>query len=123
MSEYDSLSDKVINKRVAKALGYIPKNVYQNDVAVRIGGMNRDFCNNINDAWPICFEFGISLINIGATTAWLTCDDVRFETVCMSPDGNDNGVSCFDAKNSNHSTNPIRSAMITFLKMKDELDK
>lgn len=31
MSELNRLSDKIINQRVAKALGFMPKNVYQKE--------------------------------------------------------------------------------------------
>ncbi len=79
-----------------------------------------DYCGDIKNAWPVIFEFGISLINIGSTTMYLACDSVRFENICMSPDGNDNGVTCFDADSSTHHVNPLRAAMITFL-MKREL--
>ena len=45
MLELNKLSDKIINQRVAKALGFMPKNVYQNKVAVKCNGINYDYCN------------------------------------------------------------------------------
>lgn len=56
-----------------------------------------DYCNNPSDAWPIIFEHEISLVVV-EDGVWVA----RFGSV-------------FD-----ESSNPLRSAMIVYLMMKDE---
>ena len=80
------------------------------------------FCQSPKDAWKIVLDNGISIINIGGTTCWMACSDVNFETICMSPDGNDGGISAFDANYSVHHVNPLRAAMIVFLMLSDKLE-
>lgn len=115
---YDEMSDFEINKAVAARHGIDLSGITEEmshwyDVP--------DYCNDPADAWPIIESNGISLINLRSGTinsVWLACYRVRFETICMSPDGSDNGVSCMDADFETYHTNPLRCAMICFLKMK-----
>ena len=79
-----------------------------------------DACNNHNDMWPIIVDNGISTINLKGTTQWFACSQVEFETICMSPDGSDNGISAFYTKYEYHNTNPLRAAAIVFLMMQEE---
>ncbi len=129
---YEQVSDFELNKAVARALGHelSAVKVDENDssmISIKsiwcTGSYNPipipAYCNNPLDAWPIMTDNGISTINISGTTQWFACVDVRFETICMSPDGSDNGVSCFDARLNAYHTNPLRAAMIVFLMMKD----
>lgn len=81
---------------------------------------NKEFSiNNPADMWPITFASNISVINIKNTTQWFACSDVEFESICMSPDGNDSGISSMYAKNEYYCTNPLRAAAIVFLKMQE----
>lgn len=118
MSKYEKMSDFEINKLTAicSGLDYL---VSACGRFLSVESKIFDPCNNPNDAWPIIGGCGISTISLEGTMAWFACSDVKFETVCMSPDGSDNGVSCMDAKNESYHTNPLRAAMIVFLMMKD----
>jgi len=71
--------------------------------------------NNPSHVWPIMVENKISLISL--KNNWLACVEACFETACLSPDGSDNGVSCFMASMEVFDVNPLRAAMIVFLKM------
>lgn len=128
MSKYDEMSDFDINMAVAE---HLPVIIHENQSASLkvsspgvlcddiINQYELNFCSNPKDAWTIMLECGISIINLKDTTAWFACSEVEFETVCMSPDGNDSGVSCMTARNESYHTNPLRAAMIVFLMMKD----
>lgn len=74
-----------------------------------IGFCTADFLRLWGLTGPIMVSRHISLVNIGGTTQWFACNDVSFETICMSPDGTDNGVSCFFARHEAYSTSPLRA--------------
>ncbi len=129
---YKEMSDFEINKAVAIKLGYdcpsqkpFPHTGGNGVHRHRKGNPMRDcrdvnYCNSWDDAGDI-IESGISIINIKGSTQWFACVDVEFDTICMSPDGSDNGVSCFNARLEEYSTNPLRAAMIVFLMMEDNI--
>lgn len=73
--------------------------------------------NNWADIGPLIDDHSISLININESGNLFACSNVEFDTICMSPDGNDNGVSCFNAKNESYCKNQKRAAAICYLKM------
>ena len=102
MKNYEAMSDVEINTLVYRASGGFSKAL-------------PDYCKDDRLSFKIILDNNISIINISGTTCWLACSRANFENVCMSPDGNDNGVSVFDAKHSVHHTNPRRAAMIVFL--------
>ena len=106
MSKYESMSDFEINNNVYKFIGEFSKAL-------------PDYCNDWKRAGAIISEYKISLINIKNTTMWMACNNAGFETICMSPDGTDDGVSCFDADSSTHNTNPLKAAMIVLLMTRD----
>ncbi len=112
---YEDMSDFEINKLVATNLGYKLREKFkweESQCWVKVG-MEKlpskifDFTGSPSDAWPIILEN-----NIGVTPAtvrsnrnkdlWIASPDWTFETP-------------FDT---NHK-NPLRAAMICFLKMKD----
>jgi hypothetical protein len=125
---YESMSDFEINLEVARWIGVVindnqdaalkskPSSVLCNDI---ISSLEYNFCNNHADMWPIIFASNISIINIKNTTQWFACSDVEFENICMSPDGNDSGISSMYAKNECYCTNPLRAAAIVFLMMQE----
>lgn len=73
--------------------------------------------NNWADMGPLCFSYGISVINLKGTTQWFACTDVEFDNICLRPDGEDNGVSCFNAEHVYYQVKPTRAAAIVFLMM------
>ncbi len=119
---YSELTDFEINKLVADRLGLEYKCLH--DVLMTKQGRNidaafieADYCNNPSDIMPIAIEHGISLINISGTTMWLAGNRARFETICMTPTGDDNGIQAFDIEDSVHSTKPYRAICECFLMM------
>ena len=95
MKDYSKMSDFEINKAVATALGMdVSGATEENNIMY---GYVPDICNNPSDAWPIIFENEISLVVV-EDGVWIA----RFGSV-------------FD-----ESSNPLRSAMIVYLMMKDE---
>lgn len=107
MKSYEEMSDFEINKRVfkvivgAKPLGY-PHNADGRSVGNESNGNYRwyDYCNNPSDAWPIIVDNKISL----------TCHQSRGEWSAVFNADN----ICF------HANNPLRAAMIVFLKMNED---
>jgi hypothetical protein len=73
--------------------------------------------NSWADMGPIIFSKNISIINIKNTTQWFACADVEFENICMSPDGNDSGISSMSTNHASYCTKPLRAAAIVFLMM------
>ena len=139
---YEKASDFEINRTVAIALGMIVQDEFSEHLGFTeryheqypntvwaakcdaIGNQSEAWeqfcpCNSWSDIGQLIEECGISLININCTGNWFACSNVEFETICMSPDGSDNGVSCFNAKNESYCTNPKRAAAICYLKMKE----
>lgn len=127
MIDYESKSDLEINKAVANAKGFSlimelspsSSSVYCGYDGLESTQDERDYCNNWADMGPIIVSNNISVINIKHTTQWFACTDVEFENICMSPDGNDSGISSMCAKNEYYCTKPLRAAAIVFLKMMD----
>lgn len=100
-----TLSETELNyKLVGIIYGHDDKDINR---LVSRGKLN--FLTDWNLTMPLAVDNGISVINLGGTTQWFACTDVSFETVCMSPSGNDNGVSCMDCSNSQYSTSPLRA--------------
>lgn len=109
--KYEDMSDFEINKLVAIEDGIdIPVidgvwNIIDGNIAVATdpnGGLSRrslfnDFCNNPSHAWPIILEYKIDITFLKAETG-----------IVLASNGD------FYAR----SKNPLRSAMICFLKMK-----
>lgn len=140
MINYDEMSDLAVNKKLAACIGllvadedmsayaYFYREKYPSTVwvAKQEFGEQVDAWEQVNycltpaDMWPIAFANNISVINIKNTTQWFACSDVEFENICMSPDGNDSGISSMTAKYHFYCTNPLRAAAIVFLMMKDE---
>lgn len=108
MINYDEMSDADINEKIATHFG-VMEDRYGDVIfaAVKHAGENVnsvigwvDYCNNPNDAWPIIFENKISLDprKSLAKLPWMaSVSDQVWAT----------------------DKNPLRAAMICFLKMKD----
>lgn len=131
MIDYESMSDLQINKLVAEKIGLIFRDDdldYRSEYPSTLWCASHEFGNQIepweqknfiltpDDAWPIMVKNKISLISL--KNEWLVCSDACFQTVCLSPDGSDNGVSVFSASIHVFDAEPLRAAMIVFLKMK-----
>ena len=97
---YEEMSDDEINHEVAKHsfdAGWLERNYGKE-------GMVPDYCNNVEDAWPVIFESGISLCKPNS---------YRDEWSCFLRD------SVGFVSNIVYHERPLRAAMIVFL-MKDE---
>ena len=123
---YETASDFDLSMAVAKLANPSNKDIqnWNGKVAIASGGDGRGGywvtyfdINNPADMWPIMLEHGVSVINLKNTTQWIACVDAEFNNICMSPDGNDNGISAFYAKHECYHTNPLRAAAIVYLKM------
>jgi hypothetical protein len=118
---YEELSDFEINKAVAISLGkkvsaeqYMDfgdrdENVVLCDLVSRMDeGVN--YCNNPSDAWPIILENKIS-------TSWAhTCNGVVFWKAVITNQGQPGELRRIEW----HDENPLRAAMIVFLKMQNK---
>lgn len=139
--DYEKQSDLEINTAVAEALGKFNDPDYK-----KIGSKNEilyksyaelenfpdsgivykfDPCNNPSDAWPVIMSNHISIIHIRILGTELyrysASIGADFMTVCMTPQGDDNGVLTFtDDYNYIDENNPLRAAMIVFLKMQEQ---
>jgi len=107
MMDYETAKDWELNVAVAKALGYDAMPVQFHEAAVatvyikngipRAGLNQKDFCNNPSDAWPIIVKNRISIIaHRGSFSAYNFGQTILYK-----------------------SDNPLRAAMIVFLKMKE----
>lgn len=97
---YEEMSDDEVNYEVAKHsfdAAWLERH-YGKD------GMIPDYCNNVEDAWPVIFESGISLCKPNS---------YRDEWSCFLRD------SIGFVSNIVYHERPLRSAMIVFLMMKD----
>lgn len=122
--DYSKLSDFEINNLVAISLGAKVTDSYRvgeeretvyyalggDEFAIRrgFGNINDDFdpCQKPNDAWPIIFEHGISIVRYGHGM-WLASSDAYWvDGVEWQIDGEAH-------------QNPLRAAMIAFLMMQD----
>ncbi|UVD32335.1 NinX [Vibrio phage vB_VaM_H2] len=98
---YEEMSDFEISRNVARALGIGLglRRVRDNELAVRLkNGIIKDYCNNPSDAWPIIIENKICINAYGSGDGWSSTTDTSFFV---------------------DDDNPLRAAMICFLKMKD----
>lgn len=118
--DYESLSDFEVNKAVAEALG---ERLYNNGasgaanhVAIKftraIGGavhynpfLEVDYCNNPSDAWPAIVENRINIIAEWPDKGWYCNVTPTVATIKYHSDDN-----------------PLRAAMIVFLKMMEAKD-
>lgn len=113
MKNYEDMSDFEINKRVFKAivgvkpLGY-PHNADGRSVGNEANGNYRwfDYCNNPQDAEPIIIENRIGIIPAPDDGLW---------KAAHRKVGNDDTPYHFT-----QDKNPIRAAMIVFLKMNED---
>lgn len=118
MTDYSVLSDFEINKRVfkavmgAKPLGY-PHNADGRSVGNEANGNYKwyDYCNNPTDAMPIIIENKISIAFDTNENEWLAWGDFEFDQ-CGWDMINEPTIYCSHA-------NPLRAAMIVFLKMQE----
>ncbi|HBT0444737.1 TPA: DUF2591 domain-containing protein [Klebsiella pneumoniae] len=123
-TDYSKMSDFEINKMICDVFWHDlrkspeceNKSFPQNTSIVYMhngyGGFSRDYCNNPADAWPIIVGNKLSLIN--ADDKWLcvtegdAIDGIAGDPVHMIY--SDGGVE---------HENPLRAAMIVFLKMQE----
>lgn len=98
---YEEMSDDEINHEVAKHsfdAAWLDRHYGKE-------GMVPDYCNNVEDAWPVIFESGISLCKPNSYHDEWSCflrDSIGF------------------VSNIVYHERPLRAAMIVFLMMKDE---
>jgi hypothetical protein len=71
--------------------------------------------NDPSQVFPIIVDNEISLIKL--KNEWLACSEASFESICLSPDGSDNGVLAFNYNVEGFDVNPLRAAMIVFIKI------
>lgn len=114
---YEEMSDFGINKLIAKLKYNHPRDpeyfkFYRLDKgsavqvnAYKMWPQNLDFCNNPSDAWPIIFENKIA-------TEWHHADVWRAQCDNQHKPG---AYKVFTS----YCYNPLRAAMICFLKMKE----
>lgn len=126
MNKYDEMSDFEINKAVAYILyadidgmdytEYLIIKHSKEEGANAIyycGGQQLDYCNLAGDAWPIIVKYEISLL--------ISCDEWIAEFDFQTHDDEYNDCIddwCVEGIDKN----PLRAAMICFLKMKDAED-
>ena len=113
MKNYEDMSDFEINKLVALASGknikFISLDADDNEIGVIVGQKHTrqklqfDPCNNQADAWLIILENHIAVVpyRYGLSQAWPTSFGVA-------------------SKFCTEDANPLRAAMIVFLKMNEE---
>lgn len=97
---YEDMSDIAINAHVSRVLyGNISR---RHQMEIASGGV--DYCNRIEDAWPIIVENHIAVVPYQYTTpqAWPTA----FGSA---------------SKFTTEDRNPLRAAMIVFLKMREKV--
>lgn len=114
MKNYECMSDFEINKRVfkaivgAKPLGY-PHNADGRSVGNEENGNYRwyDYCNNPADAWPIIVKYEVDVIQNNGQDCPLATN-----SAVMMFRGDDVFICQHE--------NPLRAAMIVFLKMNED---
>lgn len=102
---YEEMSDGAINLEVHYLVNDIPKH--------HAVIMTKDYCNNPSDAWSIILESRISLLIPDDGT--LSSEAVVIERHIGY---DDDEIHC-SINYSTQNDNPLRAAMICFLKMKD----
>ncbi|HIF9037232.1 TPA: phage protein NinX family protein [Yersinia enterocolitica] len=103
MKDYSAMSDEDINKLVAGHISFADK--------VMVGTGQIDYCNNPADAWPIITENKISIIHDGGENEYTACYGFKFEYGCWD-------LASIPEHYHTHG-NPLRAAMVAFLKIKD----
>lgn len=93
MTDYNTLSDFEINKRVAHLTGW-DTNYWHN---------LPDYCNNPADAWPVIFENKINIMHGWVGNGWGAADSVSIAGEAIEV----------------RHANPLRASMIVFLMMKE----
>ena len=115
MKNYEQMTDHEINVEVATLLGESPWvtsciNFGGNSSSVAVGFgscmRNVDYCNNPSDAWEIILENKISIENNSVAEEWIS-------RTCQTSITNMFFICHMDK-------NPLRAAMIVFLKMKEQ---
>lgn len=118
---YEEMNNHQINKRVARAIGVEWIAVAEDGLIVDGQSASIDFCNNPSDALPIIFENSISMLadsnyelerNLQKFKLKFTGRYIASAFPVMSDGFNNGEVQVVDK-------NPLRAAMICFLKMKD----
>ncbi|HII4310742.1 TPA: phage protein NinX family protein [Vibrio parahaemolyticus] len=114
--KYEEMSDFEINQEVARHKYDVFAACHDGsrvNGSVSVNGVDFDPCNNPSDAWPIIVENKISLTTEDGSDDW-------HADVVIYIDENGKGV-IMDVKDECHTygSNPLRAAMICFLKMKD----
>lgn len=106
--KYEDMSDIAINAHVSRVLyGNISRG-HQMELAS--GAV--DYCNKIEDAWPIIIENRISTAFDSCTAEWFCWGDFEFDQGGWD-------MITEPAIFHNHD-NPLRAAMIVFLKMQEK---
>lgn len=127
---YEEMSDFEINKLVvdkhlhlfvneAKSRRRLDSDVWVFDSEGLLRNTNYNPCNNPSDAWPIIFDSGMSIWQVTESDreigmSYATGDWGAYCVMQVDGEGNINSDG-FEALDSN----PLRAAMICFLKMKD----
>tara|TARA_R110002020_G_scaffold149951_1_gene326420 strand:+ start:554 stop:916 length:363 start_codon:yes stop_codon:yes gene_type:complete len=113
---YEDMSDFEINLKISKILGLRQSPICPNGngntgmiVYPHSNKINFDPCNNPSDAWPIIVEHGICL----------TSPTVGRKHQLWSASWNKDGGRWSYGDVTHGDKNPLRAAMICFLKMKD----
>ena len=118
--DYSKLSDFEINKLVAEKLGYRVKEDFQwekDQCWVKVDKEKEhskifDYCGDANDAHPIILDNKISVIYNKYDEIYTACCNYRHSWGCESGD-------MVELDNDTGNENPLRAAMITFLKMNE----
>lgn len=127
--DYDKLEGRELSMAIAKLLaktwpnapkGFVDDPKRETGVLIEAdgGGYAAVDYSNHGIMASLAFSNYISVINIGGSTMWMACVDSSLDTVCMSPDGNDNGVSVFNCKHETYDVDPLRAIAICLLKSK-----
>jgi hypothetical protein len=106
------MKDTQINKNVARALSVEWNAIASDGLIIDGKSPSVNYCNNPSDAWPIIVENGICI------TSPTLCSKSNFWHASWNENGGDSlrGLIAFSDKN------PLRAAMICFLKLKDATD-
>ena len=107
MTDYNVLSDISINAMVIRKLYGEPSHEHRLELVNQVV----DYCNKPNDAMPIIIENKISIAFDTNENEWLAWGDFEFDQ-CGWDMINEPTIYCSHA-------NPLRAAMIVFLKMQE----
>ncbi|WNJ77770.1 DUF2591 family protein [Cedecea neteri] len=118
MTDYSQMSDFEINKRVFKAItGEKPLGYPHNADGRSVGNVKDgeylwyDYCNIVSDGWPIVIKNQIGLMKDKGDGNWDAFGEFKLF----------DGGWQFESDPVHHHSdrNPLRAAMVVFLKMKD----